>query len=157
MADFGLSALATAATLATAAGGVISTVSAVQSSNQQADAAKYEAAQRQANAEGERAAAKRKNDKLLSDRRAVYGASGASFSEGSQLSVLLDQIKESTMEESNISKGATQYAGMKKYEASALKGRIPSQIAGGALSTASSVLGDMYQYGRYSQYGRYRK
>lgn len=149
----GIEVAAVAAAAAAVVGGVVSTVSAVEASKQQADAAEYEAEQRTVNAEAERAATERKNNRILAERRAVNAATGTT-TEGSSLAVLLDQIGEAEMEEINISRGAQQFSNMRKYEGKALRNRIPGQIVGGVANTTSSVLGSMASYGRM---GAFRK
>lgn len=144
----GIEVAAVAAAAAAAIGGIVSTVSAVEASKQQADAAEYEAEQRTVNAEAERAATERKNNRILAQRRAVGAATGVSQNEGSALSVMLDQIGEAEMEEINISRGAQQFGNVRRYEAKASRGRIGSQVVGGVANTTSSVLGSMASYGR---------
>jgi hypothetical protein len=133
----------------------------IQASEQAAQAAEYDAEQRLTNAEGERAAVEKQNQRAISKRRAINAATGTA-TEGSSLAVLLDQIGEAEMEELNIMRGAEQFAGIKKYEAKASRARIPGQIAAGryqasagranatasAIGGVSSVLGSMASYGR---------
>jgi hypothetical protein len=146
-------AAAAVTAIAAVVGGVVSTMSAVESSKQQADAAEYEGKQREVNAEAERAAAERKNRRIIGERRAINAATGTT-TEGSSLAVLLDQIGEAEMEEINISRGAQQFSNMKKYEAKASRGRIGSQVVGGVANTTSSVLGSMAGYGRMGAFKR---
>ena len=134
--------LAAAAAVAAIVGTVATTAVTVQSSLQQASAAKAEAKSREQQAAFQEEQSRRQSQMLIGKQIAMGAASGVDVTSGSPLFMELDSVRQGELEAQNIRHQGALAVSSKKYEASMAMSRIPGTIVGGVASGASTVLGN---------------
>ena len=138
------------------AGTAVQTGAAVSQAEQQARLGEEQAKIIEQETEVERRAQRQRTKQIISQNRAVAGASGVDPFSGSPLEMELANAFEGSLNEKLIGYGGDLRARNARRGAAYGRGTIPGIIAGGVLKAGSSALGDMYLANR-SYSGGYRR
>jgi len=123
----------------TAGSAIFQTISQVGQQRRQAQAQEQEAKLAELQGQEDKRKLLRQRDKLTGRQKSQFASSGVQLG-GSPLAVILEDVKEGTIDALSAERRGQRVAQVKRFSASQTRGRIPGIVAGGIGSLGQSLL-----------------